>query len=653
MSIAVMKKLTLAAPVECCEALIAGIMRLGCIEIESLPSRSEECADLVAQGAVRIETGDVDDILEQREKIEEAVALLNRYAPQKTGLFPKKPVVPERSLFNQDESARAVRMAESLLQAGEQIDQLAEALQTATTQVELLTPWQNLKTPVEFRGGQSFVQRCGTVPARTNLDHLRAELAEKAPCTEFWVISEDKTAHYLSILTAKSEDQVALRVLRTLSFAEQSFKGMTGLATDALSEATAQKTELTRQKQEALDRITAAQKDIDFLRQMSDALANCAERERIKSNLLRTDTVFFLEGWLPEASEQSVVRLLEQFETSYSIEDPDEEDDVPVRLDNSKLVQPFGEITQMYGMPAYRSFVDPNPTMAIFYFLAFGIMLSDAAYGILLSIGCLFLLKKMKPSGSMRNMLSLFFFGGISTVIWGSVFGSWFGNVVSVVSAGVFGKEITPPTLIDPINEPIKMMALSYIFGAIQVMTAMFLEAYRRLKRKDWQGAVFGIYSWYVLFAGILMIFLVDSPITKYVVIVGLLMVMYGGTLNRKGLSKIVGSFLALYNITGYFSDILSYSRLLALCLSTAVVANVVNTMGSLKGFGVSGTILFIIVFIIGHVFNLALNLLGTYVHTSRLQYIEYFGRFYEGSGRTFRPLTLSTKYVDVVRDND
>lgn len=252
----------------------------------------------------------------------------------------------------------------------------------------------------------------------------------------------------------------------------------------------------------------------------------------------------------------------------------------------------------------------------------------------------------------MRNMLTLFFFGGISTIIWGSVFGSWFGNAIPVISAGVFGHEITPPALIDPINEPIQMMALSYAFGAVQVMTAMFLEAYRRFKRRDWQGAVFGIFGWYVLFAGIGMMILLDSPVSKYVLIVGLLMVMYGGTLDKKGLAKIVGSFMALYNITGFFSDILSYSRLLALCLSTAVVANVVNTMGALKGFGVGGSILFTIVFIVGHIFNLALNLLGTYVHTSRLQYIEYFGRFYEGGGRTFRPLKLTTKYVDIVKED-
>ena len=652
MSIAKMKKLTLAAPVDSCESLIAEMMRLGCIEVEELSAQSPDCAKLLEEGAIRLQVGDVDQILGDREKIEEAIDLLNRYAPQKAGLFSAKPMVHERTLFNQHEAERAVHLAESIVADGEKIDALTESLRTCTANVELLAPWKNLKTPVEFQGGQSFVQRCGTLPAGTKLEKIREELAEKAPCTELWLISEDKTAFYLSILTAKSEDAEAMKVLHKAFFAEQTFKGMSGMVADELAHFIAEKTELEQQKQAAQDRITAARKEARFLRMTSDALANCAERERVKSNLIRTDTVFFLEGWFPENNEKEVVHLMERYDASYSIREPNDKDDVPVRLDENKVVEPFGEITQMYGMPTYGSFVDPNPTMAIFFFLAFGIMLSDAAYGILLSLGCLFMLKKTKPSGSMRNMLTLFFFGGISTIIWGSVFGSWFGNAIPVISAGVFGHEITPPALIDPINEPIKMMALSYAFGAVQVMTAMFLEAYRRFKRRDWQGALFGIFGWYVLFAGIGMMILLDSPVSKYVLIVGLLMVMYGGTLDKKGLAKIGGSFMALYNITGFFSDILSYSRLLALCLSTAVVANVVNTMGALKGFGVGGSILFTIVFIVGHIFNLALNLLGTYVHTSRLQYIEYFGRFYEGGGRTFRPLKLTTKYVDIVKED-
>lgn len=652
MAIAAMKKLTLAAPVDSRAYIISEMMRIGCVEVEELNRQSVDYAELFEQGLIRLDAGEADRILARRDKIAAACGLLDRYAPVKTGMFAPKPAVHEFALFDEGAEERAVAAAETLITCSNQLDRNKGELRTLASDEALLAPWSELKTPMEFTGGSSFAYRCGTLPAYLKLEQLRMAFQETAPCTELWEVSRDKAAIYVAVLTDRDEDGEALRLLRQYSFAEQSFKGFTGTAAEKLAQLAAAKAKLEKERDAVLEQIRSMQDKTQLLKQAYDALTNRAERERVRAGLIETGSAFILEGWFPEKAEKDVVALMERCEASYSIEEPEEEDDVPVRLDNGRLVEPFGEITQMYGMPAYRSYIDPNPTMALFYFLAFGIMLSDAAYGILLALGCLFMLVKTKPSGSMRRMLTIFFFGGISTLLWGAVFGSWFGNAVPVITGGLFGKEITPPALIDPINEPLKMMILSYIFGGVQVMTAMFLDALRRLKRGDWQGAVFGIFSWYVLFAGIGLIFLVDSSAGMYVAAAGALMVMYGGSLEKKGLAKISGGFMALYNITGFFSDILSYSRLLALCLSTAVVANVVNTMGSLKGFSVSGTILFVVVFVIGHIFNLALNLLGTYVHTSRLQYIEYFGRFYEGGGRMFKPLAVTTKYVDIIKED-
>ncbi|MBQ5974027.1 MAG: V-type ATP synthase subunit I [Oscillospiraceae bacterium] len=650
MSIAAMKKLTLAGANSDRRQVVAEMMRLGCIEINDI-APDGAVAGLIESGAMRRDDSAEAAVLADRARIEAALAVLDRYAHQKKPMFAPKPEVHEFVLFDERTAASAKREAETVLALSEQAEELAAGIRSLEGDAAALEPWRGMDVPLELTGGRSFRVIRGTVPSYVDVPALQAEVRQDAPTAELERVGADKQVQYLCAVTARSESDAAVKVLRERGFAEQNFKGGPGTAADNIGRLRTEIAEKEAEKKAVEEQLAAHGPNTALLERAYDALTNEARREQVRSGIARTENVFYLEGWLPEASVKSAQALFERMGCAWSFSDPGETDDVPVRLDNNRIVSPYNEITSMYGMPAYNSLIDPNPTMAFFYFLCFGLMLSDAAYGILLALGCFFYLKKAKPSGSMKNMLTMFLFGGISTAIWGAVFGSWFGNAASVIAEGVFHKTFVMPALIDPISEPIKMMVLSYVIGGIQVMTAMFLDALRRIKRRDIAGAIFGIFAWYVLFAGIGVLFL-NKKAGLIVAGIGLLGVMIGGTLGKKGLSKFTGAFLAVYNITGIFSDVLSYSRLLALCLSTAVVAQVVNIMGSLNGFTVGGTILFIVVFIVGHVFNLALNLLGTYVHTSRLQYIEYFGRFYEGGGRTFKPLTLQTKYVDIVKED-
>ncbi|MBR6740527.1 MAG: V-type ATP synthase subunit I, partial [Clostridia bacterium] len=409
-------------------------------------------------------------------------------------------------------------------------------------------------------------------------------------------------------------------------------------------------------KQKQADKLTAEGELAAYgqkralIEQSCDAVINEMSRQDTRNLMLMTDNVVFFSGWLPAELVKPVETLCSRLGAACEFEDPTDEDDVPVSLHSGKLTDNFNSVTSMYGMPAYNSFIDPTPTMAFFYIMAFGVMLSDAAYGLLLALGCAIYLKRVKPQGGMKSTMTMFLLCGISTFLWGMLLGGFFGNSLEVISGNFFGHKIVQPAWINPIDQPIQMMVLSYVFGAVQIFAAMFLDSLRRIKRKDWLGAIFGIYAWYLLFIGLGLLLLMPS-IGIYVAIAGAVGVMIGGSLGKKGFGKITGGLMALYDITGFLSDILSYSRLLALCLSTAVVSNVINTMGSLFGGGIGGAIAFSLVFIIGHVFNLALNLLGSYVHTSRLQYIEYFGRFYEGGGRTFEPLQIKTKYVNIIQE--
>lgn len=649
MAIVEMKKLSLAALEEQRESLLAELMRLGCVEISEPDMSSPELDKLYSEALISHDTASIESIMSRRDSVSKAIALLDKYAPVKKPMFSPKTGVREFAMFDGDTIAAAVDIADEIIALGESADKKTAEINALENRIIGLEPWKDLDIPLDFENPAIEIW-CGTVPLYVSEDKLRSAADEAVPASVIREIYADRTQRYIAAVVYGEDAEELAKVLRRLSFARHSFADLKGYAKENLARFEKQAEALKAERAAAEEKIRSYKDKNAVLEQTYDALTNEMERQNVRRRLMKSETVFFLCGWLPKDALPLAENVLRRFDCAYGFEDPGETDDVPVALHNGRLAEPFGEITSMYGMPAYNSYIDPTAAMGVFYALAFGIMLSDAAYGIMLSLGCLFLLKKKKPSGTFKNMLKLFMYCGISTTLWGLFFGSFFGNAVAIVSSGLFGREVALPYVIDPITNPIEMMALSYAFGAMQIFTAIFFNGLRCIKRKDYLGAIFGVYSWYVLFIGIALLLLIPS-IGKYVAIAGALMVMIGGSLGKKGFGKITGGFLALYGISGYFSDLLSYSRLLALGLSTAVVSNVFNTMGSLMGFSAFGTIFFFIVLIVGHVFNFALNLLGSYVHTSRLQYIEFFGRFYEGGGKAFTPLKLQTKYVDIIKE--
>ena len=295
-------------------------------------------------------------------------------------------------------------------------------------------------------------------------------------------------------------------------------------------------------------------------------------------------------------------------------------------------------------------------------------MLSDAAYGAIISIACAFALLKFPRMGqNMKHSLQLFFWCGLSTVFWGVMFGGFFGDAVNVVSRTFFGHEITlKPVWFAPLEDPTKMLVYSMLFGMIHLYTGLLLKGYMCLRRKDFVGFIFDVVCWLLMLTGLILMLLPTeifygisqmrfnfSPAlvqaSKIMAIVGAAGILLMSARDKKNpLLRLALGAYDLYNITGWLSDALSYSRLLALGLATGVIAQVFNQMGSMFGGGVLGAILFTVVFVVGHILNLAINLLGAYVHTCRLQYVEFYGKFYEGGGREFQPFHQQTNYVEI-----
>ncbi|MCM1363643.1 MAG: V-type ATP synthase subunit I [Faecalibacterium sp.] len=375
-----------------------------------------------------------------------------------------------------------------------------------------------------------------------------------------------------------------------------------------------------------------------------------------------TQRVFFLEGYVPERnSEELKFEIEKRFTAQLELSEPDyENEDVPVLIQNGSFAGGVESISNMYS-PVSNNDIDPNPIMAVFYYGLFGLMLSDGGYGILMIIFALVAKFKVKVSGNQKKFADFALYCGISTTFWGAMFGGWFGNLIPTLCTTFFGMENGPNLAIwfTPAEDSIKLLLFSFLFGIIHLFVGLAIRFYLLCKKHDYIGAFCDTIPVYVFVLGIAIVgkdFIapvsaaVKSVGIKLLLIGAVLIVLTAGRSAKNILGKLGGGFYGLYNsATGYLGDILSYSRLLALNLVTGVIAQVVNMLSSITG----NIFLFILIFILGHTINLAINLIGTYVHTCRLQYVEFFSKFYEGDGKSFTPFKINSKYFKIQGGNN
>ena len=384
-------------------------------------------------------------------------------------------------------------------------------------------------------------------------------------------------------------------------------------------------------------------KSRDVLRMYLDQLRAEAEKDASAERLLTDGTILFFEGWAPAESLREVEKLLQSMDCAWEAEDPAPEEihDVPVRLKNNWLTKPLNMVTEMYSLPAYNN-VDPNPLMAPFFILFYGIMMADMGYGLLMFLAGFFISRKYRPKGTMGHLFGLMTLCGVSTFIMGAITGGFFGDFLTQAVLLTTGKAFALPALFTPLDDTLMILLGSMALGLVHIITGMAISFVRKLQNGAVLDAVFEEVTWWVVFLGI---GLTALGITNLVLYLGILLVVAGPLITGKGFGKVTGIFASLYNhITGYFGDILSYSRLMALMLAGSVIAQVFNTLGAIPG----NIIVFIIISMAGNALNFALNLLGCYVHDLRLQCLEFFNKFYEDGGKPFRPLAMDTKYVDI-----
>ena len=621
------------------EALLKTMQDLECVEISHIDG-SEEA---LKTGLAKPDDRALLNAQEESRAYRAALAALDRFAPEKKGLFRKRQGVSRASFFDEENERQARAAAEAI---NADMRRLGEIESERTKNEALrasLAPWLAVDAPLDSTDGVLSLL-FGTVGATVTDDALRALSDSLSGLLTWQQASSDKTLRYLLIACHKSVKEQALSALRELGFSTVSFRGMTDTAKEndkALAENLAA---LEKERQEIEQRIAGLGGKREALLEASDRAAIALRREEAKSRLIETDKVFLLEGWLPADRCTALEKALEPFTCAVETREPaeDEYPQVPVQLRNNKLTRPLNMVTEMYSLPAYGT-LDPNPLMAPFFILFYGIMMADMGYGLLMMIASVIIGKKYRPKGTSGELFSLLGLCGLSTFIVGAMTGGFFGDfltqLVAIVSPGTV---FTLPKLFDPLDDLTMILIGSMALGLVQIITGMAISLIEKCKRKKFLDAFFEEITWWIVFLGIALAVLKKGTAVLYL---GCALVLLGPIVQGKGWGKLTGVFGSIYNhVTGYFGDILSYTRLMALMLAGSVIAQVFNMLAAMPG----NVIAFLIISMLGNAMNFGLNLLGCYVHDLRLQCLEFFNKFYVDGGKPFRPMTLDTEYVDL-----
>ena len=561
---------------------------------------------------------------------------------KKPMLAPKRKYQP---IENEAEEDKIFETAVNINMFHRDLESAKNEENAAMLKKEMLQPWASLDVELHKLETKHSKMLLGTFPTTMKLEQVRAKLEEVALESVVNVVKSDKQFDYCYVIAHKEVYDNVTEVMKEFGFVPAALPKVQGTAQQGIKEFENLIEKRKKEQQQLEEDIKAFQDMIPALENLYDYYTIEREQRKAYEKLVKTENTFCLSGWLPSKKADALKEeLTSAFLCVVETQQGDKEEGYPILLENNSLVTPFESITNMYSCPSTKD-IDPNSIMSFFYIIFFGMMLSDAGYGIIIALVSFFIVKKAKMKKGEGNLFKLLGWCGISTVVWGCIFG------------GVFGDLIAIPALINPLEDVMVLMGLSLLFGIIHIYVGLGIKGYMLIRSNKALDALFDVGLWYVFVTGICLLVIpvvagpigVWSEVGKYLSIIGAVgLILTQGRSFRGILMKGFKGVSSLYGITSYFADILSYSRLMALCLSTGVIGQVINLLGE-----IAGPIPAIFIGVIGHTANLLINALGAYVHTSRLQYVEFFGKFFEGGGSPFMPFKRKTKYTAVSSEQD
>lgn len=667
MAVVKMQKISICALKKNRKAILEKLQSFGVLEISPVLEEDEDFR--------RMDTvGKKQGFEKAASSVDQALEILGRYAPEEQSMFAalegKKLITLQEGQKVQQERRELLKTARRIYDLDrEHAEQLA-SISRLSNGVESLSPWLGLDVPLKSMQTERTVFFPGTMPGGTTAESVLEILAEKAPevqSADVHIISREQSTVYLAVLCLKEEAGAAEEALRSEGFARpaQTWEEVPARQKEILEE---QIESCRKRAADIEEQIKSLADERERLKTVADYYRVRADKYEVLGELPQSERTFFIGGYIPASAAGRVADyLMKKYDCMVDVEELKEDEEPPVLLKNNPFSASMEGVVESYGLPM-KGEIDPTAIMSFFYIFFFGMMLSDAAYGLIVSIVCgVLVLKFPRMSPGMKKSLKLFFYCGLSTIVWGVLFGGYFGNIVDIVTGKFFGETVTPPALwFVPLDEPMKLLLFSLLFGVIHLFTGLAIKGWLCIRDGKLMDFFCDVVLWFMLLIGLILMLLPSElfasiaqmeivfpgwfdTLAKALAAAGAagIVLMSGRSSKNPALRLALGAY-DLYNITGWLSDVLSYSRLLALGLATGVIASVINQMGSMLPNNALGVIFFILIFIVGHSLNLAINLLGAYVHTNRLQFVEFFGKFYEGGGRPFNPFRENTKYSEI-----
>ncbi len=658
MPISTMKKLTVLAMDGDADAVVRRLMKLRCVEIKTTE---------VGEGALLISHFDSDGQRAEAEsrlrKIREAIPILNRYTMRKKKLGSGRHRVDLDEFAIDPRAEAAWKTVQKALDIRDHMDAVKAECTRLKSDEEALLPWIDYDAPLNFDGSSHTAFFLGSYPGGTAVDIAVSELSEAGTYCE--IVAEEKNALYLAVMCHKEDEDAINRLLASRGFLKTSFRERDTTASFAYEQTEARLSELSNEYVKLEERLRSLADDLDDVEILCDLEQTNANAARHLKKLALTQRCVILEGWIPQFTRDSVTDTLERFACAYDICDPEPDEEPPVLLRNNRFSASFEWVIGMYAYPKYGAY-DPTLIMSIFYFILFGLMFADVGYGLLLVLGCFGGVKLLQPRAGLRRMMYMFGYCGISAIIMGLIFGGWFGDLPTSIMSNMLDLPIDSGVghffgsglWFNPLDDPMTFLILSLGVGFVHLVTGMVIKFAVLCKEGRVMEAISTIATYWVLFAGLLMMvlgllgdkFATVSTVGKFVALLGaVLILLFNGYGRKTVFSRLMGGFGGLYGLINYASDLLSYSRILALGLVAGVIAKVINLITMLGATGPVGFVVMILILLVGHALNLAINVLGTFVHTSRLQYIEFFGKFYEDGGAPFDPAAVADQYTETL----
>lgn len=613
-----------------------------------------------------------------RANLEQSLDVLKKYSPEDVPMLAmfsgKKMLSVEQYYEMVDNSDRVMNIAHELNDLSKQNSELEADIAKKENSILALNPWINLDIPMDFAGTKKTSVLIGVFPEEYELKDILEQynqvlydegISQNEMYSVDIEIISSAPQQTCAVIICRREKRIEIELfLRNIGFSRPQY-----ISTEIPSNEIENLKNLIKLDKSMIDkntkRIETQAKHRDLLKFMVDYYTMRIEKYNTLADTNQRKKFFVIYGYVPEKYTKRLEdELVRKYNAAVEISDVSEEDNPPVLLKNNSISEPVETVLETYSMPNKHE-IDPTFIMSLFYYFLFGMMLSDAGYGLLMIIGCAFVILRYPDMNiGIKKTLKMFFYCGISTFIWGVLFGGFFGDAVKVISTTFFGTTVTiPPLWFEPIKDPMRMLVFSFAVGIVHLFVGLGIKFYQMAKDGDIKGAIYDVVFWYLLVGGgVVYLLTMDmfinmagltfrlppevgtvAAICAGVGAVGI--ILFAGRSSKNPAKRVAKGLYELYGVTGYLSDILSYSRLLALGLATGVIAQVFNQMGSMFGGGFLGAICFTLVFVIGHTLNMAINLLGAYVHTNRLQFVEFFGKFYEGGGEKFKPFSVHTNY--------